>query len=516
MHKKDVLLIEGVSKLYKESNTQALKDVSMVVKKGMIHALIGENAAGKSTLVSIIAGLIPKDSGEIFFNGERLNFSSPKEAYKKGIALVHQHFMLVDELSVLENIILGIEPSFLGFLNKKKALNYVKFVEKEYGLSVDPFAYVGNLSVAEKQYVEILRALIHDPEILILDEPTSVLTEKEVDELFKILVSLKEKGKTIIYISHKLPEIKQIADRITVLRKGMVVGEFDSSELSTEEIAHLMIGETASLKPIRTSSAGNILLSIKELRAGSVRTGIRVNGVSFDIRKGEIVAITGVAGNGQEELIHAIFGLVDIISGTVVFLDENITGLKPKELRKRKIAFVPSDRTSMGCCLKCTVVENMVMPYIHAQRIKLLNWQKLTSQVYERIQKNEISVPGLSLPVRYLSGGNLQKLIISRELAYNPKLLLVSDPTRGLDTKSATEVQNLLLEFKSRGSVLMVSTDLDEVLNVADRILVMSAGRIVFQTINDDSVSKEILGRYMISGDKSEREVTGVNHETNT
>jgi len=496
-----LLTVKNISKFYKSTGVLALDKVTLKVKKGTIHAVIGENAAGKTTLMKIIAGLERKDEGEIIFKGKKLQLKSSLDAYKHGIGMMHQHFMLIEDLTVVDNIFLGTEPGKLGIYDRRKAEKIVREISSRYNLDIKPLSSVSQLSVGEKQKVELLKLLVRNAELLILDEPTAVLTEQEVESLFKIMRELKTSGKTIIFVTHKLNEVKEIADKITVLNRGRIVGKFDNKEFNEKEISIVMSGTTSSKETKHElKSEKNLILSIKGLCVKNPGTGSdAVKNVSIEGYTGELIGLTGVSGNGQEEFVNALFGMAEITSGKVLFKGKNITGLSPGKLRELGIAYIPSDRTRVGSCLQCSVLENLIAHKLRNSEEPgfLLNYHELREWAKEVIKTYSINVTELELPIKYLSGGNIQKIIIARELELNPDVLIVSEPTRGLDTAASQYVHSKLLKLKNEKFVLVVSSDLDEILKISDRIIVMYKGKIVFNKPNTN-LTKQLIGEYML------------------
>lgn len=496
-----LLAAKNISKLYKSTGVLALDKVTLKVKKGTIHAVIGENAAGKTTLMEIIAGLERKDEGEIIFEGEQLQLRSSLDAYKHGIGMMHQHFMLIEDLTVVDNIFLGTEPGRLGIYDRCKAEKIVQEISSRYNMNIEPLSSVSQLSVGEKQKVELLKLLVRNAKLLILDEPTAVLTEQEVDNLFKIMRELKSSGKTIIFVTHKLNEVREIADKITVLKRGRVVGEFDNSEFNEKEISIIMSGNSFPVEPKHElKSEKELVLLINDLCVKNPETGTDVvKNVSLEGYTGELIGLTGVSGNGQEEFVNALFGMAKITSGEVLFKGKNITGFSPWRLRELGIAYIPSDRTRVGSCLQCSVFENLIAHKLRISRESgfLLNYRNLREWAKKVIKTYSINATDLGLPIKYLSGGNIQKIIIARELELNPDVLIVSEPTRGLDSAASQYVHSKLLELKNRKFVLVVSSDLDEILKLSDRIIVMYKGKIVFNKPNI-GLSKQLIGEYML------------------
>lgn len=459
-------------------------NINLTIYKGKVHALLGENGAGKSTLMNILYGLYSPTSGEIYINGEKCNITNPSIAIKKGIGMVHQHFMLVKPFTVAENIILGMEATkFLGTLNMKKAIEDVKTISGKYGLQVDPYAKIQDITVGMQQRVEILKALYRGAEILILDEPTAVLTPQEIHELMLIIKNLTQKGKSIILISHKLKEIKEVADCCTIIRRGKLIDTVDVSSTSEEELASKMVGRKISFKVDKKGKkAGEVVLKIEDLVVKDNRGMGAVDGLFLEVRAGEILGIAGVDGNGQTEFVEAITGLRKIQSGKVYINGKDITNKPPLEIIESKVSSIPEDRQKRGLVLDFTVAENMVLENHNKQPFAkngILNHKEITNFSTELINKFDIRPRNEKKIARTLSGGNQQKVIIAREFTNNPDLLIADQPTRGLDVGAIEYVHESLVEQRDKNkAVLLVSLDLDEVMDVSDRIAVIYEGKI--------------------------------------
>jgi simple sugar transport system ATP-binding protein len=482
-------------------------NISMKLYEGEILSLLGENGAGKSTLMNILYGLYKPTSGTFLLGGNSVEFSSPKDAIDKGLGMVHQHFMLVDTLSVTENIILGAEPGSAGVINYKKARSEVVEISKKYKLKVDPDEIIENLSVGLQQRVEILKALYRQARILILDEPTAVLTPQEVDELFEVVRSLRDSGVSVIIITHKLDEVMQISERCYVLRRGKLVGERRIDETNQEELANLMVGRdvvlTVSKEPHKTKDTP--IFAINDLVVFNEKRVAAVDGLSLEVRPGEIVAIAGVDGNGQDELAESIMGLLPVESGEIRHEGENVSKLSTKERIMRRISFVPADRQQHGLVMPMTIAENIVIGY-HDQKpfsTKLaLNYSYINSYAEKLVEDFDIRTPSATVAAETLSGGNQQKVILAREFSRDPTFLLVSQPTRGLDVGAIEYIHSQILAMRKRDvAVLLISLELEEIFALADRILVLYEGRIVKELIPEKTDEKEV-GLYMTGGDR--------------
>ncbi|MAS13831.1 MAG: heme ABC transporter ATP-binding protein [Nitratireductor sp.] len=477
--------LKGISKSF--GAVHANRNIDLKIEAGTIHGIIGENGAGKSTLMSILYGFYQADRGRIDVGGKKAAINTPSDAIALGIGMVHQHFMLVQNFSVLENVILGAEGEALLNTSIARARSELERLERDYGLEVDPDAIIEDLPVGLQQRVEILKALYRGADILILDEPTGVLTPAEADHLFRILEQLKEEGKTIILITHKLREIMAITDNVSVMRQGTMVATRNTAETSVEELAELMVGRRVLLQVEKgEASPGEVLLSVRNLTVKDSRGVTMVDNVSLDVRAGEIVGIAGVAGNGQSQLLDAITGVRKAISGTVTLDGEpvDLTGAAdPADLRARGMAHVPEDRHHVGLVLPFEENENAMLGY-HRQAKYLngpfLNIEAIRADAREKIEKYDIRPPDCRLKTANFSGGNQQKIVLAREMEQDPKVLIVGQPTRGVDVGAIEFIHKRLIDMRDQGkAVLLVSVELDEIRSLSDRILVMFAGRVV-------------------------------------
>ena len=482
--------------------------VSVKVEPGTIHSIVGENGAGKSTAMRIAYGFYTADSGEILINGQVQEIRTPHDAIAHGIGMVHQHFMLVEPMTVAENIILGSEPGSVVSLDLRKAVEDIRKVSNEFKLTVDPNATVENLSVGQQQRVELLKALYRRAEILILDEPTAVLTPQEVLEFFAILRGMREQGKTIIIITHKLDEVLAISDNVTVMRDGKVVGDVKTSETNAAELARMMVGREVLLRVEKPDAKpGASVLSTSNLTITGRGDAKKVDNVSFEVRAGEIVGIAGVEGNGQTELIEALAGLIpgSHISGAINFEGRDITSLDARQRKELGIAHVPEDRHRRGLLLDFSLAENTILgvhyrkPAVYAGGI-LLDQKGIQRRTEQVIRDFDVRPPNAALPARALSGGNQQKLIIGREFELPPKLLLVSQPTRGVDIGAIEFIHRKIVELRDAGcAVLLVSAELEEVTALSDRLLVVHNGQIVGE-VDPKVTSNEEIGLMMTGG----------------
>jgi len=478
-------------------------NINFDIYKGEIVSLLGENGAGKTTLMKILYGMYGKDGGEIYVHGSKAEINSPKEAINAGIGMVHQHFTLVRTLSVLENVILGL-PSPKGFaLDMDTARKNLKEIIDKYKLVVDPDAKIWQLSVGERQRVEIIKALYRKIEVLILDEPTAVLTPQEVEELFKTLRIFRKEGKSIVFISHKLEEVIEISDRIVILRSGKVSGERKKEETNEKELATLMVGrEIIEALRNEATQAAEPILKVNNLRVLNDKGLVALKGVSFEVRKKEILGIAGVAGNGQKELEDIICGVRKLISGKVLFNGNNVVNKKPKEIINLGIGRIPEDRMESGLILDIPVFENLVAEFYDKPPFSkgmLINYAEIRKFAEDLVSRYRIKTNGIGAITRTLSGGNLQKIILARVLSRNPEFIIASQPTRGLDVGAAEDIHKRLLEEKNKGAaILLISEDLNEIIRLSDRIMVMYEGEIVgVVDRNKEQVDIEEIGLMM-------------------
>jgi simple sugar transport system ATP-binding protein len=495
-----ILELHGITKRF--PGVLANDHIDLDLREGEIHALLGENGAGKTTLMNILYGLYKPDEGEIRVNGNRVEIHSPRDAIACGIGMVHQHFMLVPVFTVVDNVMLGDEyVRGGGFLDRRKAANRILEISQQYNLQVDPFAYIKDLPVGLQQRVEIIKLLFREANILILDEPTAVLTPQEVDELFKIMKSLVASGKSIIFITHKLREVMEFSDRITVIRNGKVVGTTTPQEADQNKLAAMMVGRQIDLTIEKKPAAPQqVVLEVRNLKVLDARKLIAVNGVSFEVRAGEVLGIAGVQGNGQTELVRALTGMQHPIEGEIRILGKEMTHASPKEFFETGAAHIPEDRQKDGLVLTYPVKDNFILNTFYkppfAQGI-VLQQPQIIANAEELVEKFDIRTPSIFTTLSSLSGGNQQKVIVAREFSRPIKLLIAAQPTRGLDVGSIEYIHNRLIEKRDEGcAVLLVSTELDEILQLSDRIAVMYRGRIV-ATVNAAEVTKEQIGLYM-------------------
>lgn len=498
----------------KEFGTFVANDnITLQLEKGEIHALLGENGAGKSTLMNVLFGLYQPEGGEIRVRGEQVNITDPNVANRLGIGMVHQHFMLVENLTVTENIILGNEPNKMGIINIRTAAKKVAEISKLYGLNVDPYAKIEDISVGMQQRVEILKTLYRGAEILIFDEPTASLTPQEIKELISIMKKLIEEGKSIILITHKLQEIMDVSDRVTVIRKGQGIGTVTTAETNPEELATLMVGRQVTFKTEKgPANPTTEVLHIENLVVNDNRGIEKVKGLNLSVRRGEIVGIAGISGNGQTELIQAITGLQKVKSGKVTINDKNVTGKSPRFITETGIGHIPQDRHKHGLVLDFTVGYNAVLQTYYQKPISkkgIMNFKLVSKKANEIIETYDVRTQGEHAFARSLSGGNQQKLIIGREVDRDPELLIAALPTRGLDVGAIEFIHKKLIEQRDRGkAVLLVSYELDEVMNVSDRIAVIYDG-VIIDTVDPTVTTESELGLLMAGHTKDEMVAVG-------
>ncbi len=514
-----VIQMKGITKVY-PNGTVANQDVNFDVRKGEIHALMGENGAGKSTLMKMLFGLEQPTSGEILVNGEVVNLSSPTVAISKGIGMVHQHFMLVPSLTVAENMALGMVPKKSGVLiDYKKAVEITEEYSKKFNLRVDANAKVMDIPVGMKQKVEILKALVRGAKILILDEPTAVLTTQETVELFTELKNLKKQGYTLIFISHKLNEIMEITDRMTILRGGRSMGIHETKDVTPEEISRLMVGRDVILKVDKDQAKPtDEVLKVRDLEYVNEWGKKMLDKVSLSVRKGEILGIAGVEGNGQKELVDMLFGFNTPNAGTIEVNGANIIGLGQRELRERHIALVPEDRMLYGIAGTASIEENVISDRCGEKRLNkgiLFNMKAIHEESAKLVKDYTVLCKSAQQQVGSLSGGNIQKVVVAREFSNGPELIIADQPTRGIDVGATEFIRKKLVELSRSGiAVLLVSADLNEVMELSDSLIIMCGGKIAAYFEDTKELSDELMGKYMLGIEKqTPEEIRRVCHE---
>ena len=503
MAHENVIEMREITKVFGEF--VANDKINLELRKGEIHALLGENGAGKSTLMNMLAGLLEPTSGEIVVNGQVVKLDSPSKAASLGIGMVHQHFMLVEAFTVAENIILGSELTKNGVLDIARATREINELSERYGLAVNPSAKVADISVGAQQRVEILKTLYRGADILIFDEPTAVLTPSEIDELMAIMKNLVKEGKSIILITHKLDEIRAVSDRVTVIRRGKSIETVEIAGATNADLAEMMVGRSVSFKTEKQEAQPKeVILSIKNLVVNENRGVPAVKNLSLDVRAGEIVGIAGIDGNGQSELIQAITGLRKIESGSVELKGQSIVGLHPRQITEMSVGHVPEDRHRDGLVLEMMISENIALQTYYKEPLSkkgILNYTNIIGYAKQLMQEFDVRAASEIVPASALSGGNQQKAIIAREVDRNPDLLIVSQPTRGLDVGAIEYIHKRLIQERDNGkAVLVVSFELDEILNISDRIAVIHDGKIQ-GIVTPETTNKQELGVLMAGGE---------------
>lgn len=508
-----VVRMEGITKIY-PNGIAANREVDFSIEAGEIHALIGENGAGKSTLMKILFGLEKPTSGSILVGGEAVQFSSPIDAIEKGIGMVHQHFMLVPSLTVAENIVLGMAPKKSGlFIDYKQAVELTRENAQKYNLHVEPTARVADITAGMKQKVEILKALVRGARVLILDEPTAVLTTQETVTLFEELKHLREQGFTIIFISHKLNEVKELTDRITIMRAGRSVGVYETASITEKEISRLMVGRDVILEVEKEEAQpGEVVLQVNDLHYINEWGKKALDGVTFSVRKGEIVGIAGVEGNGQRELVDILFGLRLPESGAVSVEGENLLGLTQARIRELGVSYVPEDRMTFGIAHTASIEENVISDRFHRKRFNrgpLFKMRELHKESDRLIADYAVLCKARSQEVGMLSGGNIQKVVVAREFSSGPILIIADQPTRGIDVGATELIRKKLVDLSRAGAaVLLVSADLNEVMELSDSLIVFYEGRIAGY-FDDGQWDDVMMGEYMLGLKRQSEEEIG-------
>ena len=497
-----VVEMKNITKIF--PGTVANDNVDFDLNKGETHVLLGENGAGKTTLMNVLYGLYQQEKGEIYINGNLVKISNPNDAIKLGIGMVHQHFMLVNNFTVAENIVLGTEPKNGIKLDMNKAIEDVKEVSKKYGFKINPNEIIEDISVGQQQKVEIIKALYRGAEILILDEPTAVLTPQEIQELGVIIDNLKKQGKSVILITHKLKEVMSMSDRVTIIRRGKVTGTVNTKETNIDELAELMVGRKVNLVvEKKKAKVGNEVFKIENLNVNDHRGLPAVKNINLKIYSGEVVGIAGVDGNGQTELIEAVTGLRKAISGSITVNGKEVFGKTPRVVMEAGVGHVPEDRHKRGLILKYSLFENSILGLHNKEPFSkgiVMNYEAIRKHSRKLIEEFDVRTPNEEVMASALSGGNQQKLIVAREISKEPELLIVCQPTRGLDVGAIEYIHKRIIEERDKGkAILLVSLELDEVLSLSDRIAVMYDGEIV-DTLNREDATEQKLGVLMAGG----------------
>ncbi|HEY5561571.1 MAG TPA: ABC transporter ATP-binding protein [Clostridiaceae bacterium] len=481
----------------------ANNNINLEVNSGEIHALLGENGAGKSTLMNILSGIYTPDRGSIFISGKEEKFSSPKDAIHAKIGMIHQHFKLVEVMTSLENIMLGQKTGF--FVNKRKLAKELKILSDQYGLEVDLNKRVYDMAVGEKQILEILKVLYRGAKILVLDEPTTVFTPQETKKLFQIMYKMKQLGCALIFISHKMDEVIEVSDKVTILRKGETIVTVDTKDTSPENLAELMVGHPVDLSINRVKvKAKETLLEVKNLKVVDEDGIESLKDLSFDIKAGEILGVAGIVNSGQKEICEAIAGMQPVKAGKIIFQGEDLVGKNTRDILKKGISmsFIPEDRLGMGLVGSMDMVDNLMLKEYHSQKGFFIDKKPAVARANDIIKKLQVKTPGIHYPIKNLSGGNIQKILLGRELASDPKLLIMAYPVRGLDINTCYKIYDLINEQKKNGvGILLISEDLDVLIQLSDRIMVVCSGEVTGM-LQAEKATKEGIG-LMMTGHKS-------------
>ena len=508
MEKTIAIEMKGISKAF--GAIKANEDVNLEVAEGEVHAILGENGAGKSTLMNMLSGIYTPDGGEISLYGTSVRFASPKDAIKRGIGMIYQHFNLIDVMTATENIIIGQANSF--FMNKKALSRKIRDLSDTYGLDIDPGKYVGDMSVGEKQTLEIIKVLYRGAKILILDEPTAVLTPQEIKKLFKIIRNMKEQGCAVIIITHKLNEVMEISDRVTVLRKGNSIGTVVTADVDIPNLIEMMVGKKVDLqikKEAVDSAKQEELLRMDDVTFFDIEGKKALSDVSFTLNKYEILGVAGVANSGQKELCESIAGLIKADKGRIYFDGANIVGKTPRDIIRLgiRMGFIPEDRLGMGLVGSMDIVQNIILKDYQNQPGLFIHKEECTEKAKKIVEALDIQTPSIYSSVKQLSGGNIQKVLLGREIDSSPKVLITAYAVRGLDIGASHKIYDMLNEQKKKGvGVLFVGEDLDVLMDLCDRIMVLCHGEIT-GIVNPSNVTKEEIGLLM-TGRKKEEEVS--------
>jgi len=494
-----------IEKITKNFQSVVANDrVDFVLQNAEIHALVGENGAGKTTLMRILYGLLIPDSGRIYVKGLERDIKRPLDAIHLGIGMVHQHFMLVPSLTIAENVILGIAPRKLGFFTDIKAASHqIQLISDQYKLNIDPNTKIRDLSLGELQRVEILKAIYRRADILILDEPTAVLTPQETEGLFQIMREIVQEGKSIVFITHKLPEVKAVADKVSVMRQGKIVDRADVKDVNEHDICRMMVGREVIFKVNKESAkTGEEVLRLEKIKVRDIKGSSALRGVSLCLRTGEIVGIAGVEGNGQRELAESIAGLLSAYEGRIILGGEDITDASIVRRRNLGLSYIPEDRLKIGLSVSMSVEENLIMGFHRKLQFTwnrlILRWELVQKFAEKLIKSYDIKTPNPTTIAETLSGGNLQKVVLARELSGEPKILIAYQPTRGVDMGSIEFIHKKLIKYRDNGcAVLLISADLQEILNLSDRIIVLYKGQFIGETTTEEA-DKYQIGKWMM------------------
>ncbi|MCB2292967.1 ABC transporter ATP-binding protein [Clostridium algoriphilum] len=504
MDKIPYVSIDNISKTF--GKVIANNNMNLTVHGGEIHALLGENGAGKSTLMNMLSGIYTPDSGSIFIHGRNMNFTCPKDAINAGVGMIYQHFKLVEEMTARQNILLGQNRGL--FFNNKLEIKKINGICEKFHLELDINKYVSDMAVGERQNLEILKVLYRGADILVLDEPTTVFTKSETDKLFKIMMKMKEKGCAIIFISHKMSEVMDICDKITVLRKGEAVKTVEKENTTPKQLTELMMGRKANLAIHRIEKdPGDVMLEIKDLKVLNAEKAEIIKNISFTLRRGEILGVAGIAGSGQRELCEAIAGIQSVTSGEMVFEGENLVGKSPRDIINKGISmsFIPEDRLGMGLVASMGMVDNLLLKDYHKQKGMFIDRKPVVIKAKNMVEKFEIKTPDIYHPIKYLSGGNIQKILVGRELSMNPKILIMAYAVRGLDINTCYTIYDLISEEKKKGTaILFIGEDLDVLIQLCDKIMVLCDGQST-GIVSAKDASREKIGMMML-GNATQRE----------
>lgn len=509
----NAIQMDKIVKVY-PNGVVANNEVNFSVAKGEIHALVGENGAGKTTLMKILFGIEQPTSGSICVNGKQEKITSVAQALEVGLGMVQQHFMLVPSMTVAENIVLGAEPLHAGFLDLGKAVQLTQNLCEKYSFTIDPNAKIDDLPVGDKQKVEILKVLFRKAQVLILDEPTAVLTPQETEELFNQLQILKQQGHTIVFISHKLKEVQTLCDRVTIMRKAQTVGTYSLADISIDQISEYMMGQEVSLALDKAPAVPKeVKLSVRGVSYISEENKTMVDHVSFSLREGEILGVVGVEGNGQKELVDMITGFKTPLDGQILVNGQDIAKKDIGGIRDLSLAYIPQERMETGAALDCSLTENLssvVYRQKEYQKGPLLRWKKLAALTREKIEEYRVKTSSEKTAIRMLSGGNIQKVVVAREFLGNPKVIIADQPTRGIDVGAASLIHHKLVELRDAGAaVLLISSDLAEVMSLSDSVVVMYNGKISAYFADASTLQESELGCYMLGVKTQEQQEIG-------